>query len=220
MVAAHVAHGRQPWTTCRRRCTSEQCSSRLRTARTSTPETRGQACWSRTLPVAMQPREGADPSLINQTCSLRDTPACCKFSSLALCILLAQALRAASASLGTASAPFSLVLLTSSELCPRAYILESSPRDKRPGLLVLPSASCHDTLRRSRPKPQQPDLFAPRYVSMLYICQPRALHFTRTAPRAASASLGTASAPFFGASDQLGIMPQGRHTGIETLDIR
>ena len=30
-----------------------------------------------------------------------------------------------------------------------------------------------------------------------YISQPRALHFTSTAPRATSASLGTASAPFF-----------------------
>ena len=112
------------------------------------------------------------------------------------------------------------MLPISLELCPRAYIRESNPRDKKIGLLVQPFASFSDTLHRSRPKPQQPDLFAPRYVSMLYICQPRALHFTRTAPRAASASLGTASAPFFGASDQLGIMPQGRHTGIETLDIR
>ena len=91
-------------------------------------------------------------------------------------------------------------------------------RDKRPGLMVLHSASCSATLQRSRPKPQQPDLFAPHYASMLYICQPRALHFTSTALRAARASFGTASAPFFGASDQLRIMPQGRHTGIETLD--
>ena len=57
---------------------------RPRTARTSTPETRGQACWSRTLPVAMQPREGADPSLTDHTFSLRATPACCTFASLAL----------------------------------------------------------------------------------------------------------------------------------------
>ena len=48
-------------------------------------------------------------------------------------------------------------------------------RDKRPGLMVLHSASCHATLQRSRPKPQQPDVFGPRY---------------------ASASLGTASVPF------------------------
>ena len=40
LVAAHVAHGRQLWTTCRRRCTSELCSSRLRRADPSTHETR------------------------------------------------------------------------------------------------------------------------------------------------------------------------------------
>ena len=84
LVAAHVTHGRQPWTTCRRRCTSELCSSRLRTAKPSTRETRGQACWSCTLPVETQLRKGADPSLNNQACSLRGTPACCTFASLVL----------------------------------------------------------------------------------------------------------------------------------------
>ena len=86
LVAAHVAHGRQPWTTCRRRCTSELCSSRLRTAKPSTHETKGNACWPGTLPVETQLRRGADPSLNNQTCSLRATPACCPFASLVLCI--------------------------------------------------------------------------------------------------------------------------------------
>ena len=62
LVAAHVAHGRQPWTTCRRRCTSELCSSRLRTAKPSTHETRGRACWSCTLPVETQLHRGADPA--------------------------------------------------------------------------------------------------------------------------------------------------------------
>ena len=52
--------------------------------RTCTPETPGQACGSRTLPVVTQLRGGADPSLNSQTCWLRATPACCKFSSLAL----------------------------------------------------------------------------------------------------------------------------------------
>ena len=84
MVAAHVAHERQLWTTCRRRCTSELCSSRLRTADPSTHETRGQACWACPLPVALQPRRGADPSLNSQTCSLRAKPACCDFARLAL----------------------------------------------------------------------------------------------------------------------------------------
>ena len=75
--------------------------------------------------------------------------------------------------------------------------LDEYTRDKRPGLLALHSASCSATLQRSRPKPQQPDLLAPRYASMLYICQPRAPHFTSNAPRAASASQGTVSAPLF-----------------------
>ena len=36
------------------------------------------------LPVALQLRRGADPSLNNQTCSLRAKPACCDFARLAL----------------------------------------------------------------------------------------------------------------------------------------
>ena len=90
-----------------------------------------------------------------------------------------------------------------------------SPRQEA-GLLGLPSARSSATLQRSRLKPQQPDLFAPRHASRLHICQPRAPNFTSSAPRAASACLGTVSHLLFGASDQLGIMPQGRHTGIET----
>ena len=120
--------------------------------------------------------------------------------------------QAASASPGTASAP-SLVLSTSSDLCPRAYVWESNPCDKRRGFLVLPSASCSATPQRSRPKPQQPDMFAPSHASLLSICQPRALHLTSIAPRAARACLGTVSEPLFGASDRLGIVPRGRHTG-------
>ena len=82
-VTAHVAHGRQPWTTCRRRCTSERSSSRHRTAKPSTYETRGQACCPGTLPVEIQHRRG-NPSLNNQTCSIRATRACCPFASLEL----------------------------------------------------------------------------------------------------------------------------------------
>ena len=53
-------------------------------------------------------------------------------------------------------------------------------RDKKPGLFVSHSASCDITKQRSRHKPQQPYVFAPRYASML---------------RAASASLDTTSVP-------------------------
>ena len=119
--------------------------------------------------------------------------------------------QAASASPGTASAR-SLVLPTSSEICPRAYVRESNPCEKRRGFLVLPSASCSATPQRSRPKPQQTD----SHASLQSTCQPRALHMTRIASRTARACLGTASAPsfFFGVSDPLGILPQGRHTGM------
>ena len=118
------------------------------------PATRGQVCWSCPLPVAPQLCRGADPSLNNQTCSLCATPACWIFASLELRILLAT-LREQPAHVSVPPHYLFFVLPTSSELCPRAYILESSPRDKRPGLLALPAASCSATLRRSRPKHQQ-----------------------------------------------------------------
>ena len=104
--------------------------------------------------------------------------------------------RAASASPGTASAT-SLVVPTSSEICPRAYVRESNPCDKRRCFLVLPSASCSATPQRRQPKPQQPDMSAPGDASLLSICQPRALHLTSIVSLAARACLGTVSAPFF-----------------------
>ena len=51
-----------------------------------TPATRGEAFWSCPLPVAQQPRGGADPNLNKRTCSLRATPACSPIASLVLCI--------------------------------------------------------------------------------------------------------------------------------------
>ena len=92
-------------------------------------------------------------------------------------------------------------------------------RDKRPGLLVVHSASCHATLQRSQPKPQQPDLFALRYASMLQNLPASCSAFTSTALRAGSASLGTAC-PVLGASGRPGIMPQSMHTGTKTLGIQ
>ena len=89
-------------------------------------------------------------------------------------------------------------------------------RDKRSGLLVPLFAGCYTTPRRSRPKHHRPDLFAPRYASMLNFCQPRAPHLTallREQP--AQASIPPLHL-LFGASDQLGAMPQGIHTGLES----
>ena len=54
--------------------------------------------------------------------------------------------------------------------------LNEYARDKRLGLLVLHSASCQATLQRGLLKPQQSDLFALPYASMLQFRQPRALH--------------------------------------------
>ena len=85
MVAVHVAHGRQPWTSCRRPFTSERRSSRFQDGRTSAPETRSQACLPRSQPAyfSTAPRR-AGTCLNSQTCSLRATPACCNSVSLAL----------------------------------------------------------------------------------------------------------------------------------------
>ena len=103
---------------------------------------------------------------------------------------------AASARPSSASAP-SLVPPTRSELFPRAFARDSNPCEKRRGLLILPSASCSATPQRSRPKPPQPDMFAPGHARLLSFCQPRALHVTSIVSRTARACLGTVSAPFF-----------------------
>ena len=105
------------------------------------------------LPVALQPRRGADPSLNNKTCSLRAKPACCDYASLALRIEQHR-------SAGSKRKPrYRLCTifggLDQLEICPRAYVRELNPCDKRRGFLVLPSASCSATPQRSRPKPQQ-----------------------------------------------------------------
>ena len=98
-------------------------------------------------------------------------------------------------------------------------------RDKRPGLLIPHFAGCCAAPQRSRPKPHQPDLFGPRYGSMLQFCQPRAPHLTaslREQPAQASVPpqplFGASGQPGFGASGQPGIMPQGMYTGIKILN--
>ena len=70
-------------------------------------------------------------------------------------------------------------------------------RDKRPGGFVTHVAGCYAAPRRSRPKPYQPDLFVPRYASMLQILPASRFASNSIAPRAANASLGTTSAPFW-----------------------
>ena len=196
MVAVHVAHGRQLRTTCRRRCTSELCSSTTQDSRSE--YARDERSGLLVLPSA---RCAATPQeeLIRASTT---GPAHSALSQHAVTLPASRfashsiAPQAASASPGTSSAP-SLVLPTSSEICPRAYARESDPCEKRRGFLVLPSASCSATPQRSRPKPPQPHMFAPDHASLLSFCQPRALHITSIASRTARACLGTVSAPFF-----------------------
>ena len=78
------------------------------------------------MPVAPQLCKRTDPNFNNQTCSLTATLKCCTFASLAVSFS-STVPRAASASLGTSSAPFFYVLPMSSDACPRAGILESRP---------------------------------------------------------------------------------------------
>ena len=89
-------------------------------------------------------------------------------------------------------------------------------RHKRPGVLVPHFAGCYVTPRRSRLKPHRPDLSAPRYASMLYFRQPRAPHLTASLCEQPAQALVTPLQLCFCASDQLGVMPQGIHTGIES----
>ena len=82
------------------------------------------------LPVALQLRRGADPSLKNQTCSLRAKPACCDFGRLAHRISQHR-------SANSKRMPryhFSILILVlpaGLELCPRAGILESRRNNRR-----------------------------------------------------------------------------------------
>ena len=90
--------------------------------------------------------------------------------------------------------------------------LNEYARDYRPGFLVP-----HATPRRSRPKPQQPDLFAPRYASMLQICRPRAPHLPASLrEQPAQASVPRLSR--FWRFRPVRNYAQGVHTGIKTLN--
>ena len=89
-------------------------------------------------------------------------------------------------------------------------------RDEGSGLLVPHFDGCYTTPRRSRPKQHRPDLFDPPYASMLYFCQPRAPHLTASLREQPAQASVPPLHLLFGASDQLGVMPQGIHAGIES----
>ena len=168
MVAAHVAHGRQLWTTCRRRCTSELCSSRLWTVDPSTPETRGQVCWSCPLPVALQPRRGAIRASTTR-------PARSALSQHAVTLPASGvashsiASHAASARPGTASAPSS-VPPTRSDLCPRADARESNPCENSNPAEVPTQASTNRHSHASLQSTRQPRALACSPLASLVLC--------------------------------------------------
>ena len=93
--------------------------------------------------------------------------------------------QAAIASPGTASAP-SLVLPTSSEICPRAHERESEAK-RGEAFWSCPLPVAQQPRRRA-----DPSLNRHSHASLQSTCQPRALHMTRTASRPARACLGTA----------------------------
>ena len=86
-------------------------------------------------------------------------------------------------------------------------------RHKRSGLLVPHFAGCYTTPSRSRPKRHRPDLFAPRYASMLCFCQPRALHLTASLREKPVQALVPPPHVHFGTSDQLGANAPARSSG-------
>ena len=103
-----VAHGGQPWISCRRRSISERRSSRLRTAERVRPRHEARLVCPALRQLALtQLRREADQRLISQTCLLRATRAYCKFASFVLRTPPSIAPRIARASLDTALSPAS-----------------------------------------------------------------------------------------------------------------
>ena len=136
----------------------------------------------------------SDPSLNNQTCSLRAKPAWCDFASLALRISQHRSARSKRTPwyrLCTIfGAPDPLGIM------PQGIRTGIGPLRKEARPFGPALCQCSATPQRSRPKPPQTDMFAPSHASLQSNCQPRALHMTRIASRTARACLGTVSAPF------------------------
>ena len=123
MVIAHVAHERQPWTSCRRRFTSERRSSRLRAAERVRPrqEARLVHLALRQLVLTQLRREPAHASMARPVCSvLRQLVANLPASRSAFTSI---APRAASASLDTASVLYISGLAQSSAWHATAFAL-------------------------------------------------------------------------------------------------
>ena len=163
-------------------------------------------------PLRCNPPQRSDPSLINQTCSLRAKPACCcDFASLALRISQHRSAR----SKRTPVPPLHHLWC----LRPARNYFPGHPHGKRtPAKRGEASWSCPlPVAQQPAAEPTQASTNRHSHASLQSTCQPRALHMTRIASRPARACLGTAQHLFFfGASDPPGLGPQGRHTGIKT----
>ena len=183
----------------------------------STHETRGQVCWPCPLPVAPKICRGADPSPNNQTCSLRATPACCTFASLALRILLASLREQAPQVSVPPLHPFFSCASDQLGVMPRGIHtgIESPRQEAR-----LAGPSLCQLLRNSAEVPTQASttrlvrsVLRQHVVHLPASRSAFCWHRSASRHRKSRYRLRT----FFScASDQLGIMPQGRHTGIET----
>ena len=142
-------------------------------------------------PLRCNPPQRSDPSLNNQTCSLRAKPACCDFASLALRISQHRSAR----SKRTPVPPLHHLWC----LRPARNYFPGHPHGKRtPAKRGEASWSCPlPVAQQPAAEPTQASTNRHSHASLQSTCQPRALHMTRIASRPARACLGTAQHLFF-----------------------
>ena len=139
----------------------------------------------------MQPRRGADPSLNNQTCSLRAKPACCDFARLALRISQHR-------SVSSKRRPryrLCTIFGASDQFGDMPQGIRTGIEPLRKEARLFGPALCQ-LLSNPAEEPNQASTHRHSHASLQSNCQPRALHMTRIASRTARACLGTVSAPF------------------------
>ena len=137
--------------------------------------------------MCIRDRQRSDPSLNNQTCSLRAKPACCDFARLALRISQHR-------SASRERMPWYCLCTIFCD--PDQF--GNIPQGIRTGIEPLrkearlfgPALS--QLLSNPAEKPNQASTNRHSHASLQSTCQPRALHMTRIASRTARACLGTA----------------------------
>ena len=143
-------------------------------------------------PLRCSPPQRSDPSLNNQTCSLRAKPACCDFASFALRISQHRSARSKRTpryrlcTIFGASDPLGII---SQGIRAGLEPLRKEARLFGPALCQLFSNPAEE--------PTQASTNRHSHASLQSACQPRALHKTRIASRTARACLGTAQHFFF-----------------------